>query len=104
MLRDTKLFYNPDEDEDGIIRWDMNTLTLTSSMKAKVRRFIRDGCVHKIDKNTWEVYPIKGHTHLTHIVVNKNGMLTCTCQRWRTKALTCTHILAVMVYEGKLEI
>lgn len=71
-----------EEDNEGIIRWDMNTLSLTSSMKSKVRRYIRDGCVHKIDDRMWEVWPIEGHTHLTHTVVKqKDGSLSCTCQR-----------------------
>ena len=89
-------------DDDGIIRWDMNTLSLTSSIKSKVRRYIRDGLVHKVDARTWEIWPIPGHTHLTHIVhKNDDGFLTCTCQRWRTKGLICSHILAVLVHEGK---
>ena len=92
-------------DDEGAIRWDMSSLTLTSSMRSKVRRYIRDGCVHKVDKDMWEVWPIHGHTHLTHIVKKEpDGSLSCTCQRWRTKGLTCTHIMAVLVSEGKYKI
>ena len=93
-----------DEYGDGEIRWDMESLSLTGSMKSKVRRFIRDGLVERAGPGMWYVHPIPGHTHLTHTVQQEGEGLTCTCQRWRSKGLTCTHIIAVLVFEGRAEI
>ncbi len=93
-----------EDDDEGKIRWDMETMTLTGNMRSKVRRFVRDGLVERAGKGKWYVHPIPGHTHLTHTVERgDDGGLTCTCQRWRTKGLTCTHIYAVLVFEGKME-
>jgi len=72
------------------------------SQISKAKKLLKLGNVKRVEGG-WEILPISGYNKRTYTVVVIGDKYTCNCQYNATKGLTCSHILAVLMYEGIIE-
>jgi len=89
--------------DDDLPYYDHELMELRGSQISKARKLNQLGKVRKIDSYTWLVLPIEGYNTRTYTIVYDGEKLNCNCQYNATKGKTCSHILAVLFYEGKVD-
>ena len=78
--------------------------TPSRSQRSKVHRYIADRKIEKAQPNMWYVRPLKGCVQDHWVEHDPVVGWTCDCQWWRMKGTACAHIMAVMAFEGMVEI
>jgi len=83
-----------------IQRYEVDMKALTKNVRFKVNQLIRQGCIHKVNNNTYKCSPIENYNSSTYtILIFKNNYMTCSCQYSRyNKTTPCSHIQAVKRY------
>ena len=73
---------------------------LSGSQMSKARKFVELDKIAKLSRDRWFVSFIPGYNTSMYLVTCCLGDYFCNCQYNRTKHKTCSHIMAVMLYEG----
>lgn len=81
--------------------WDEKDAKLVGNKAQKVREYLRDDLVRKINLYAYDVLPTKNR-HQTHRVLILNDTnCTCTCQAWHINGKDCSHILACKMFQWR---
>ena len=75
---------------------------MTGNVKNKIKKYIELDLVVKLE-NGWDVLPIPKRSVTSHLVMRYSSGWTCDCQGYTKKGL-CSHIYAVMMYEGMMRV
>ncbi len=86
--------------ESGLPHYDHIKGKLSGSQITKARKFVTLGKVVKLSNDRWFVSFIPGYNTRMYIINKSDDDFTCNCQYNKTKNLTCSHIMAVMIFEG----
>lgn len=90
--------------EEKVCYYDAFRRTLEGTIISKAKRFNREKCVVKITSGHYIVKPIIGYNKTTYKVLQGfDDVFSCSCQRYVTKQLTCSHIVAVSLYMKQKE-
>jgi len=91
-------------DDNELPYYDHIKGELKGSQKAKAKKFVQLGLVEQVSDCVWKIHPIEGYNKRTYTVYRDGDVWSCNCQYNRTKGKVCSHILAVWLFEGLIEL
>ena len=83
---------------DGCV-WDNVKKQLTVGRFAKVKDYLINNRIEKINKGEFKVHPSKGRHQIHEVNIL---METCTCQFYNKTGRECSHIMAAKLYNSKM--
>ena len=71
---------------------------MSGNVKYKVKLYILLNLIEeKENGREWDISPLPSTKQYHTVKEDEHGILTCDCQRWRSKHLKCSHIYAVEI-------
>ena len=86
-----------------LVWWNAKTGTLEPDLnRAQLCKVIKLDRLKKIVRfsDWWVVYPIQGYNVSKYTIRCESGAWTCNCMYAKRYGRTCSHILAVKLFEG----
>ena len=88
------------EQEPELPYYDHIKGELKGSQIRKAKKLVKLELIRPKKDDIWDVLPIEGYNTRTYTVSRSGDGWCCNCQYNRTKGKICSHILAVWLYEG----
>lgn len=81
-----------------IQRYNAETKTLEMPRTYKIRKILENGCIQKIDADTYACHPIAGYNSTTYRLSRlSEGGFNCTCQGYNKRG-KCSHADALAIH------
>jgi hypothetical protein len=84
-----------------IQHWNLALKKLEHPQKTKIKKFLENGCIVKVNDDTFNCVPLLGYNSTTYTMKRgPEGTFNCNCQGFN-KRLDCSHVQALYLKIGK---